>query len=984
MSTLTRDVLKWVQGLDLTYSIKNTKRDLANGFLLAEILSKYHPLEFQMHSYDTGMGPAAKRNNWEQLQKACGKVGIILTRQLVDDVMRSKAEAGALALSIVHHHVMKSGTSPLAMVPTNSTPQLNPSRVKQTPVGKTKSKLDPIQQQQQQQQEEDVKEAVDQTQKPTGNGGGGIITNNTKAANQFLMGINATSIENPHDTKIYSLSTAVGGNEPTSFDEHLGKVAVLKVLCSMFGISDQQVSFGRSCFATLVCREKLIGKFDCISQEDLELLPRILESKEKEFAGILQHSPPSDIQLFFEVLLPCVINFAADTKVLHVATAIITYFGYLLQSLSMKDSPSSRILQLKEVTYLLSRVSTNPEKIQFIARILNSLVSHGTPDGEKVKVFLHVKAAVYGGSVGRSSGMSGTNGGLGSGIGGGSGGGGGGGSQSGFSGNAAFTSGYSDCGNPFIGLLCAVQLEATTRRSIRMAAAAAGSKSTKKDSSQEAEYNRQMQSSQHVTLLLSECLTVINTHRKSAELGQLFSAPSSVMEVCAALHLLAYLAVEPNPNTMNLDESEDLEKGAVRFSTGAVGVLPDGVAGDIIGQDRGFLRAVMYQHCPPCLQKAYIAFLAGVLKSIGDNHCLAPLARNAAGCLLKSVKDDVLRASIILFSPSLENHLPLCTPYTQGLSQLKDSVRSMLLEIPEIDDSSWSTSKSIDLLTTASSQWVKGQDQGLVIQWDLPFVSKQVLPRVVDTWFPFGIAMGVVRMMQTSKYDMMPREFLQILLAVSVSISISPTKYAPAKTRPSLVVAPAARPSTTDASVSIESMRPPTSGAALKPTTGGIVNKSKDPWVHVFISLADAIFASLTQEDTSQFGVNIIESFLRTRGSEISDCLKGLMASIVYLHVAGHRRPRERLMRLVTRWASLPEKGAVGWTVTGDSLQSVLDGKHKGGSCVVTTQQEENMLVDVPEENRVAVQATMRGILHNFTVRFPALSSGNGGVVQQQ
>ncbi|KAH6589755.1 hypothetical protein BASA50_009847 [Batrachochytrium salamandrivorans] len=93
MSGLPRQVIKWLQSLDLSFTVRIPKRDFANGYLIAEIFLRYYPNQLQVCLLYTGDSTPQKSSNWDVLHKFFKRNGIHIPRDDIDAVMHCHSNA---------------------------------------------------------------------------------------------------------------------------------------------------------------------------------------------------------------------------------------------------------------------------------------------------------------------------------------------------------------------------------------------------------------------------------------------------------------------------------------------------------------------------------------------------------------------------------------------------------------------------------------------------------------------------------------------------------------------------------------------------------------------------------------------------------------------------------------------------------------------------------------------------------------------------
>ncbi|XP_022615587.1 spermatogenesis-associated protein 4 isoform X2 [Seriola dumerili] len=99
---LPREIVKWLQSLELSFYLKNVRRDFSSGYLVAEIFSRYYPQDFPEHSYDKGTSLSAKQKNWSQIERSLQKLNLHLRKEVVDGTIHCKPGAAELLVKEVY------------------------------------------------------------------------------------------------------------------------------------------------------------------------------------------------------------------------------------------------------------------------------------------------------------------------------------------------------------------------------------------------------------------------------------------------------------------------------------------------------------------------------------------------------------------------------------------------------------------------------------------------------------------------------------------------------------------------------------------------------------------------------------------------------------------------------------------------------------------------------------------------------------------
>ncbi|KAJ3297144.1 hypothetical protein HK104_000800 [Borealophlyctis nickersoniae] len=199
---------------------------------------------------------------------------------------------------------------------------------------------------------------------------------------------NAIVVANP---KAAELVSSTGSAPDSRLDENLGKVAVLKTLCAIFGLGDTSLNFNRGSYSAAAVRDKLGARLEGMTFDEVDRVPDALGEKEADLLDLLHHSPPTDIHLLFDTLLPCLISFDAMSKAFMVVSSTLTFCGYLFQRAFPRSGDAFyRLSSSKDYPSFLHQLC-HLDKIPHVAKILNAFIGSDVRDQDRVGILLGIK-----------------------------------------------------------------------------------------------------------------------------------------------------------------------------------------------------------------------------------------------------------------------------------------------------------------------------------------------------------------------------------------------------------------------------------------------------------------------------------------------------------------------------------------------------------------------------------------------------------------
>ncbi|KAI8802225.1 hypothetical protein BJ742DRAFT_858559 [Cladochytrium replicatum] len=247
---------------------------------------------------------------------------------------------------------------------------------------------------------------------------------------------------------------------------------------------------------------------------------------------------------------------------------------------------------------------------------------------------------------------------------------------------------------------------------------------------------------QSMLLFVSEIMNSVHGFMRRRSSQPAWSDRSASVELSAALLALGALI-----------EAGSMSVGS-ELVTDAIGFNDASQASSASVQ---LLRLIHQTECPSHVQKSYVSIITTVLRCGTGSERESDAYVSVAVGLLQRLEGDALRTAILVLAPLTSRYPSLCAPLCRALVELDEVLRSCMLRQTAggINNQSVHTESLVD-----------------VINWELPVFQRTVLT-ATQSWWAFGIAMGVVSVMESGDTVSKPRVLLPHLEILRAAVARS-------------------------------------------------------------------------------------------------------------------------------------------------------------------------------------------------------------------